>query len=69
MWSGEVTADQAALRDADRACDLAVRQALLAMVDALERKWEHEPRTAELRKMWKQAGDRLRGELLALLAE
>ena len=67
MWSGEVTADQAALRDADRACDLAVRQALLAMVDALERKWEHEPRTAELRKMWKQADEELRRTLVALI--
>jgi len=64
-----VTADQAALRDADRACDIATRQALLQMVDALERKWQQEPRTAELRKMWKMAGENLKRELLALIAD
>lgn len=40
---------------------MSIRQALLMMVDAIEREVEHKPRTAKLRgfyKNWKEAGNK-----------
>ena len=38
----------------DREFWLAIRQAILMLLDALERRWEITPRTAELRKARKR---------------
>jgi len=37
----------------DRECDMTTRQAHLLIIDAIERRWNIEPRTAELRSWYK----------------
>ena len=44
---------------------LAIRQALLALLDAVERRWNIKPRTSEIRKWWRtQHPDELAPERL-----